>query len=316
MSRRAPQAVREVIADVGADKLKDTGRVIAALKSRYPGQMDFAKARRMICQRLRLIAPRRPRARALGAQRKRPGWTRAWPRAAEARGMADRSAISLEEFKARLPLAEIVGRHVKLTRRGREHLGLCPFHKEKTPSFNVVEDKGFYHCFGCGAHGNAIDFVMAIEGLDFAQALRAPGRPDRHCRRRGAAARASPGSTRRLYAANAGRRALVPGRLGAADGARGGGLSASGAASTAATIARFELGYAPDERTALQAAPCWPRAIAEATLLAAGLLVAGRRTAARASTASATGSCSRSPTSAAGSSASAAGRSARRAPST
>ena len=78
---------------------------------------------------------------------------------------------SLEDFKARLPLAEIVGRYVKLTRRGREHQGLCPFHKEKTPSFNVVEDKGFYHCFGCGAHGTAIDFVMAIEGLGFPEAL-------------------------------------------------------------------------------------------------------------------------------------------------
>ena len=78
---------------------------------------------------------------------------------------------SLEEFKARLPLVEIIGRYVKLTRRGREHLGLCPFHKEKTPSFNVVEDKGFFHCFGCGAHGNAIDFVMQVEGIDFAQAL-------------------------------------------------------------------------------------------------------------------------------------------------
>ena len=79
--------------------------------------------------------------------------------------------LSLEEFKARLPLAEIVGRYVKLTRRGREQVGLCPFHKEKTPSFNVVEEKGFYHCFGCGAHGTAIDFVMAVEGLGFGDAL-------------------------------------------------------------------------------------------------------------------------------------------------
>jgi DNA primase len=65
----------------------------------------------------------------------------------------------------------VVGRWVKLTRRGREHWGRCPFHNEKTPSFHVVEDKGFYHCFGCGAHGNAVDFVIAIEGLGFAEAL-------------------------------------------------------------------------------------------------------------------------------------------------
>ena len=81
------------------------------------------------------------------------------------------STISLEEFKARLPLVEIVARHVRLIRRGREHTGLCPFHQEKTPSFTVSEAKGFYHCFGCGQHGNAIDFIMAIEGLDFGQAL-------------------------------------------------------------------------------------------------------------------------------------------------
>src|SRR5918996_1142854 len=85
--------------------------------------------------------------------------------------MADRSAISLEEFKARLPIAEVVGRHVRLTRRGHELWGCCPFHKEKTASFHVVPDKGFYHCFGCQQHGNAIDFVMATEGLEFAEAV-------------------------------------------------------------------------------------------------------------------------------------------------
>jgi DNA primase len=79
--------------------------------------------------------------------------------------------ITLEAFKARLPLAQIVGRYVRLTRAGREHRGLCPFHKEKSPSFHVVEEKGFYHCFGCGAHGTAIDFMMAVERLEFAEAI-------------------------------------------------------------------------------------------------------------------------------------------------
>jgi DNA primase len=81
------------------------------------------------------------------------------------------SRPTLDEFKSRLPLVDIVAKHVKLTRRAREWQGLCPFHKEKSPSFAVVEDKGFYHCFGCGAHGNAIDFIMQIEHLDFADAL-------------------------------------------------------------------------------------------------------------------------------------------------
>ena len=87
--------------------------------------------------------------------------------AAEPRG----GTLSLEEFKARLPIGDVVGRHVRLTRRGRQLKGLCPFHKEKTPSFYVYEDDGHYHCFGCGAHGTAIDFVMAVEGLGFADAL-------------------------------------------------------------------------------------------------------------------------------------------------
>jgi len=89
--------------------------------------------------------------------------------------MAGRADVTLEDFKRSLPLADIVGRYVKLVRRGREHQGLCPFHQEKTPSFSVVDDKGFYHCFGCGAHGNAIDFVMAIEGLGFTDALQRVG---------------------------------------------------------------------------------------------------------------------------------------------
>ena len=85
--------------------------------------------------------------------------------------MADQGSISLDEFKARLPLVEIVARRVRLTRRGHEHVGLCPFHREKTPSFTVSESKGFYHCFGCQQHGNAIDFVMATEGLEFGEAV-------------------------------------------------------------------------------------------------------------------------------------------------
>lgn len=79
--------------------------------------------------------------------------------------------MSLDEFKARLPIVEIIGRHVRLVRRGREFTGLCPFHQEKTPSFTISEEKGFYHCFGCNQNGNAVDFIMAIEGLDFGQAI-------------------------------------------------------------------------------------------------------------------------------------------------
>src|SRR5436309_4094311 len=77
----------------------------------------------------------------------------------------------LDELRARVPLGSLVGRRVKLIRRGRELGGLCPFHHEKTPSFYVVEDKGFFHCFGCGAHGDAIGYVMRAENLDFIEAI-------------------------------------------------------------------------------------------------------------------------------------------------
>ena len=77
----------------------------------------------------------------------------------------------LDELRARAGLADVIARRVKLTRRGREHVGLCPFHKEKTPSFTVNEEKGFYHCFGCQEHGSVIDFVMKTEGLVFPEAV-------------------------------------------------------------------------------------------------------------------------------------------------
>ncbi|MBQ4084303.1 MAG: DNA primase, partial [Alphaproteobacteria bacterium] len=77
----------------------------------------------------------------------------------------------LEELNSKISLAQVVGKKVKLTKRGREYIGLCPFHHEKTPSFSVSEEKGFYHCFGCGAHGDAIRFVMETERRSFPDVL-------------------------------------------------------------------------------------------------------------------------------------------------
>ncbi len=77
----------------------------------------------------------------------------------------------LDEVRERTGLAALIGRRVRLQQRGREHVGLCPFHNEKSPSFTVNEEKGFYHCFGCGVHGSALDFVMATEGLSFPDAV-------------------------------------------------------------------------------------------------------------------------------------------------
>lgn len=75
----------------------------------------------------------------------------------------------LEELRARTPLAALVGRRVKLARSGRQHKGCCPFHAEKTASFYVYDDA--FHCFGCGAHGDAISFVMQTEGAAFMEAV-------------------------------------------------------------------------------------------------------------------------------------------------
>ncbi|HEX3064508.1 MAG TPA: CHC2 zinc finger domain-containing protein [Dongiaceae bacterium] len=77
----------------------------------------------------------------------------------------------LDELRQRLSLVQVISRKVKLTRRGREQTGLCPFHAEKSPSFTVNDDKGFFHCFGCGAHGDVIGFVMRSDGLSFPETV-------------------------------------------------------------------------------------------------------------------------------------------------
>lgn len=77
----------------------------------------------------------------------------------------------LDDIRTRVALSDIVGRHVRLKHHGNEHTGLCPFHDEKTPSFTVNEGKGFFHCFGCGAHGDVIGFVMRSEGMSFLEAV-------------------------------------------------------------------------------------------------------------------------------------------------
>ncbi|WP_437766877.1 DNA primase [Sorangium sp. So ce281] len=75
--------------------------------------------------------------------------------------------------KERTDLVALIGESVRLARRGHSFTGLCPFHKEKTPSFHVSPSRGFYHCFGCKETGSAIDFVMKLEGRTFAEAVRA-----------------------------------------------------------------------------------------------------------------------------------------------
>ncbi len=76
-----------------------------------------------------------------------------------------------DELRSRVTLSEVIGRKVKITRAGREFKACCPFHHEKTPSFTINDDKQFYHCFGCGAHGDAIKFIMEHDNLGFMDAV-------------------------------------------------------------------------------------------------------------------------------------------------
>ena len=77
----------------------------------------------------------------------------------------------LEELRARLPVSEVVGRRVKLKKAGREFKGLSPFQQEKSPSFTVNDQKGFYHDFSSGKHGDIISFLMETEGVGFTEAV-------------------------------------------------------------------------------------------------------------------------------------------------
>ncbi|MFZ9465839.1 MAG: CHC2 zinc finger domain-containing protein, partial [Burkholderiaceae bacterium] len=79
----------------------------------------------------------------------------------------------IQELLDRTDVVEVVGAHVRLKKAGANYSGLCPFHGEKTPSFTVSPSKQFYHCFGCGAHGSAIGFLMEHLGLGYVEAIEA-----------------------------------------------------------------------------------------------------------------------------------------------
>ena len=159
----------------------------------------------------------------------------------------------LDELRARTTLSDVVGRKVTLKRAGREFSGLCPFHKEKTPSFTVNDRKGFFHCFGCGEHGDAIGFVMKTEGLSFPESVEKLARevglevPRATPQERERAERASSLQEVVELAARWFERQLrLPvGRAGL-DYLRGRGLSEE-------TIEGFRLGFAPDSRDGLLA---------------------------------------------------------------
>lgn len=178
----------------------------------------------------------------------------------------------LDELRQRVGLVDRIGRRVKLVRRGHEHLGLCPFHNEKTPSFTVNEDKGFFHCFGCGAHGDVIGFVMRTENLSFPETVEILA---------GEAGLAlpvsSPEERRRadeavsLFTATEAATAFFEATLAGPEGAQARAYLARRGLSEESR-ARFRLGYAPESRTRLKSA-LMEKGIPESLLVTAGLLV-------------------------------------------
>jgi DNA primase catalytic core len=78
--------------------------------------------------------------------------------------MGDRAAVNKPS------IVSVIGQYVQLRKAGNEYLGHCPFHEDRTPSFSVSEEKGVFHCFGCSAKGDVIDFTMQLEGIGFREA--------------------------------------------------------------------------------------------------------------------------------------------------
>ena len=179
----------------------------------------------------------------------------------------------LDEIRARVPLEGVIAKRVRLVRRGRESIGLCPFHKEKTPSFTVNEEKGFFHCFGCGVHGDVIGFIMRDEGLSFPEAVeRLAGDAGLALPARDPRAQAREKERHSLYSVTEAAAAWFEAELAGPRGAAARRyLDARGV--DEGTRATFRLGFAPDSRTALRT-KLEGEGVTQATMMEAGLVVA------------------------------------------
>ncbi len=180
----------------------------------------------------------------------------------------------LDEIRARLPVSDVVGRRVKLKKQGREWAGLSPFNKEKTPSFFVNDQKGFYHCFSSGKHGDIFRFLMETEGVTFPEAverlagmagLEVPKSAPQEIER--AQRRASLNDVMDMAAAFF--QASLAGRAGTNARAY---LDKRGLSGETRT--NFRLGYAPADRTALKSHLA-AQSVSVGDMIEAGLLVHG-----------------------------------------
>ncbi|KPF78458.1 DNA primase [Novosphingobium sp. AAP93] len=181
----------------------------------------------------------------------------------------------LDELRARTSLSALIGRSVRVQKAGREFKACCPFHNEKTPSFTINDEKGFYHCFGCGAHGDAIRWMTDHQGLPFLDAVKelaasagmeVPA-PDPRAARRAE-------EQKSLHDVMAAAQAFFVKSLAEDQGAQARAYLAS-RGFPAHIVKEFGFGYAPDSRTALkEALSQFP----ESMLIEAGLriIVEGR----------------------------------------
>ena len=177
----------------------------------------------------------------------------------------------LDELRARTTLSAVIGPSVKLIKAGREFKACCPFHQEKTPSFTINDEKGFYHCFGCGAHGDAIRFLTDQRGLPFMDAVKelagkagmevpAPDPRDRERQERSAGLHDVMEAAARWFTEQL-------------DGADGGAARdyLKQRRISDATKRKFGFGFAPDSRGKLKTAL---KSFGEEKLVEAGLLIA------------------------------------------
>ncbi|MCI0452905.1 MAG: CHC2 zinc finger domain-containing protein, partial [Candidatus Latescibacteria bacterium] len=156
----------------------------------------------------------------------------------------------IDQIRDRSDIVEVVGQYVDLKRTGTNYKGLCPFHKERTPSFAVSPDRQIYHCFGCGKGGNVFNFLMEMDGVSFPEAVREMGqragievetRPDDGARSENDA----------LYQANAFAGRFYHDQLAKSAGADRARRYLEGRAIPREVWRRFGLGYAPGSGEAL-----------------------------------------------------------------
>ena len=185
----------------------------------------------------------------------------------------------IDELTARADIVELIGSRVELKKAGREYRACCPFHNEKTPSFWVSPQKQFYHCFGCGAHGTALGFLMEYDKLSFPEAIEElAGRLGLDVPREASSQPDNTGSTQPLYDLNLKVAkhfaSVLPGDARAKEYAKKRGL-------TRETVERFMIGFAPNSWNECSSASAPPTPTARCCSIAAWSSSANAPTAAR-----------------------------------